>query len=101
MAGARSFHVSASHLSEIKDELVTGHHQHRMGESILAVFGYVRRRRTAVDDINRELDTLGLRTDPPISQDMPLRTPRIRFSLAHSESSHQEPNAIAVDETEE
>lgn len=69
------------YLTAIKKELAAGRHQHRMGENILAAFGYVRRRQTAIDEINKALDDLELQTDPPIGPDMPLRVPRIRFSL--------------------
>src|SRR5579859_5929400 len=71
-----------AYLESIKKELEAGRHQHRMGESILAGLGYVRRRRSAVDEINFELERLGLHAEPPIAPEMPLRTPRIRFSLA-------------------
>jgi len=71
-----------AYLESIKKELEAGRHQYRMGESILAGFGYVRRRRSVVDEINFELERLGLHAEPPIGPEMPLRTPRIRFSLA-------------------
>ncbi len=70
-----------AYLEAIKDQLLNGRHQHKMGESILDAFGYVRRRRTAIDEINEELKALGLRTDPLLTVDMPLRVPRIRFLL--------------------
>jgi CBS domain-containing protein len=69
------------YLAAIKAELEAGRHQHRMGENILAAFGYVRRRQTAIDEIAKALEELGLVTDPPIDSAMPLRVPRIRFSL--------------------
>lgn len=69
------------YLSAIKAELEAGRHQHRMGENILGAFGYIRRRQTAIDEINDALTELGLKATPPITQEMPLRTPRIRFSL--------------------
>ena len=52
-----------------------------MGENILRAFGYVRRRATAIEEINAALEELGLVADPPVNSEMPLRAPRIRFSL--------------------
>ena len=69
------------YLKNIRAELQSGRHQHRMGENVLRAFGYVRRRATAVNEINSTLDELGLIADPPISSEMPLKAPRIRFSL--------------------
>ena len=69
------------YLEDIRANLNDGRHQHRMGENLLRAFGYVRRRATALEEINGTLDKLGVATDPPINADMPLRTPRIRFSL--------------------
>ncbi len=83
------------YLESIKKELEAGRHQHRMGENILAQFGYVRRRRSAVDEINKVLEQLGLRADPPISPDMPLRAPRIRFSLAGAVLQPTPPTTVA------
>ncbi len=79
--GSEALVSGREYLESIKKELQTGRHQHRVGENILAEFGYVRRRRSAVDEINFELKRLGLCADPPISPEMPLRSPRIRFSL--------------------
>lgn len=86
------------YLAAIKSELEAGHHQNRMGESLLAAFGYVRRRQTAIDEINATLAELGLVTDPSIGPNMPLRSPRIKFSLGVSEATTTEPSA--ADETE-
>ena len=69
------------YLEKIRTELRSGRHQHRMGENLLRAFGYVRRRATAVEEINTTLDELGLVTTPPITTEMPLRAPRIRFRL--------------------
>ena len=69
------------YLQAIKTKLESGSHQHRMGENVLRAFGYVRRRATAIEEISATLEQLGLVTFPPISSDMPLKTPRIRFSL--------------------
>ena len=92
-----------SYLEEIKAELEQGRRQWRAGASLLAAFGYVRRRKTAVDAINRDLEDLGLECDPPIDVDMPLDTPRIRFLLAGSTaepSSEQTADAEAEREVE-
>lgn len=80
------------YLKKIRAELQSGRHQHRMGENVLRAFGYVRRRATAVNEINATLDELGLIADPPISSEMPLRAPRIRFYL-------KDANSVAIAET--
>lgn len=69
------------YLEGIKAALQSGRHQHRMGENVLRAFGYMRRRATAIKEINDTLDQLGLVAEPPINSEMPLRTPRIRFSV--------------------
>ena len=69
------------YLEKIRTELQSGRHQHRMGENVLRAFGYVRRRATAIEEINATLEQLGLVAYPPVSSDMPLKAPRIRFSL--------------------
>ena len=69
------------YLRDIRNNLQNGRHQHRMGENILRAFGYVRRRATAIKEINETLDCLGLVAEPPIDARMPTRSPRIRFSL--------------------
>ena len=81
-----------SYLESIRAELEQGRKQWRAGASLLAAFGYVRRRKTAVDAINAELRDLRLECEPPIDVHMPLDTPRIRFFLAGSkarDSSHE------------
>ena len=77
------------YLADIKKELQIGRHQHRMGENLLKAFGYVRRRATAIQEINAELEELGLLADPPVSSEMPLKAPRIRFSLKGASSGAQ------------
>ena len=69
------------YLEDIRTQLQSGRHQHRMGENVLRAFGYVRRRATAIEEINTTLEQLGLVAYPPISSDMPLKIPRISFSL--------------------
>ena len=69
------------YIQAIRAELMAGRHQHRMGENVLRAFGYVRRRATAINEINSALDDLELVADPPITSEMPLKAPRIRFSL--------------------
>ena len=73
-----------AYLEGIKAELLRGRHQRRMGEKVLRAFGYVRRRSTAIADINTTLEELGLAADPPITSDMPLKTPLIRFSIKNA-----------------
>lgn len=77
------------YLESVKAELESGRHQHRMGENILGAFGYVRRRATAIDEINATLKQIGLVADPAIDSQMPLRAPRIRFALAIANESHE------------
>ena len=79
------------YLKDIRTELKSGRRQHRMGENVLRSFGYVRRRATAIEEINATLEDLELVADPPINSNMPLRAPRIRFSL-------RTPNGAAVPE---
>ncbi len=69
------------YLEDIRIQLESGRYQHRMGENVLRAFGYVRRRATAIEEINETLRDLGLVADPPVDAEMPLRVPRIRFSL--------------------
>ena len=69
------------YLEDIRAKLESGHYQHRMGENVLRSFGYVRRRATAIEEINATLEELGLVAYPPVNSEMPLKTPRIRFSL--------------------
>lgn len=70
------------YLENIRDKLIAGHRQHRKGESLLRAFGYVRRRATAIDEINAALVSLELMAVPPVTVEMPLTKPYIRFSLA-------------------
>ena len=69
------------YLQDIQAQLKAGHYQRRMGEKVLRAFGYVRRRATAIEEINATLEKLELVANPPIDSQMPLRTPRIIFSL--------------------
>ena len=73
------------YLQNIKKELQLGRRQRKMGQNLLSAFGYVRRRATAIQEINAALDDLGLVTDPPIDSEMPFTTPRIRFMLRPAE----------------
>ena len=69
------------YLEAIKANLEDGRNQHRMGQNLLGAFGYVRRRATAIAEINAALEELGLETDPSITSEMPLNTPHIIFKL--------------------
>ena len=80
------------YLEDIRTQLESGRYQHRMGENVLRAFGYIRRRATAIEEINATLRDLGLVADPPVDAEMPLRVPRIRFSLR--------PETEAVDQSE-
>ena len=70
-----------AYLQNIKNELLAGHYQHKKGELILGAFGYSRRRKVVLSEINRELKRLKLRADPPIDEDMPLDSSHISFFL--------------------
>ena len=70
-----------AYLEEIKINLKAGRNQHRMGQNLLGAFGYVRRRATAIAEINDTLEELGLTATPSITSGMPLKTPRIIFGL--------------------
>ena len=80
------------YLEDIRTQLESGRYQHRMGANVLRAFGYIRRRATAIEEINATLRDLGLVADPPVGAEMPLRVPRIRFSLR--------PETEAVDQSE-
>ena len=69
------------YLENIRETLKSDRRQHRKGESLLRAFGYVRRRATAIDEINATLTSVGLTTVPPVTVEMPLNTPYIRFFL--------------------
>ena len=69
------------YLKDIRAKLESGRPQRRMGENVLDAFGYVGRIVTAIEEINTTLGELGLAADPPINSEMPLRVPRIHFSL--------------------
>ncbi len=87
------------YLQNIKKELKEGHYQHKKGVSILAAFGYLRRRKAALTTINKDLKSLGLKADPPIDENMPLDSSHIIFSLINQGTAPliQEP---AEDEVE-
>ena len=69
------------YLEGIRTELRLERRQRKMGQNVLSAFGYIRRRATAIQEINAALDDLGLVAHPPINSEMPLTTPRIRFEL--------------------
>ncbi len=69
------------YLEAIRTNLEAGRNQHRMGQNILGAFGYLRRRSTAIQQINATLEELDLIAEPPVDSTMPLRRPSIRFSL--------------------
>ena len=60
----------------------------------------MRRRQSAIVTINQELDRLGLRAVPPISETMPLDAPHIRFLLVEQETGATSP-VSGDEETEE
>ena len=70
-----------AYLKGIHANIVSGKKQHRKGQNLLRAFGYTRRRGTAIEEINDALDTVGLKSVPIITTDMPLKIPFIRFEL--------------------
>ena len=75
------------YLEDIRSNLESGRNQWRMGENVLRAFGYVRRRKTAIDEIKATLEELGLVADPPVNSEMPLKSPYIRFALSAGDSA--------------
>ena len=75
------------YLKNIQTELKSGRRQYRMGRSVLRAFGYVRRRAPAIEEINKTLEELELVAIPSISSEMPLKLPRIRFSLRSADGT--------------
>ena len=69
------------YLEEIRTNLESGKYQNRKGQNLLGAFGYVRRRKTVIEEINETLEALGLEAEPRITTEMPLEG-RIRFSLS-------------------
>ena len=78
------------YFDDIVDQIRSGKRQWRRFRTILAAFGYSRRRKTAIDKINRELMNKGLKTKPDITADLPLNA-SVVFSLL-------EPTVSLVDE---
>ncbi|MBI4234147.1 MAG: CBS domain-containing protein [Chloroflexi bacterium] len=83
------------YLQTIHAELKKGRNQWRKGANILEAFGYVRRRQSAIDEINAELKRVGLRKDLPIDTNMPLTDPYIRFRLEEDEVAQTFPTEVA------
>lgn len=88
------------YLENIRNELHRGRHQHRMGENLLRAFGYMRRRATAINEINETLKHLGPVADPPINSEMPLRAPRIRFSIETQDQTMSIETGISTETTD-
>ena len=75
----------SDYLDEVVERLKSGGKRPwRRGDNLLAAFGYVRRRQTVIDTINRELESKGLRTEPPITTSFPLDK-SVKFYLAKEE----------------
>jgi hypothetical protein len=68
------------YLDQIKEQLSLGRNQWRRGDNLLAAFGYIRRRQSAIDVIKEALAARGMTTDPELTTDMPLDR-AIRFHL--------------------
>jgi len=86
------------YLDLILAELKQGHRQWKRGDNLLAAFGYMRRRQTAIDLINSELEKRGVYTLPELSVEMPLdRAIRFRLRGAPPDSPDEEPGAAARD----
>ena len=82
----RATMTGQDYIKDIRAKLESGRPQRRMGENVLRAFGYVGRIATAIEEINTTLEELGLVADPPINSEMPLRAPRIHFSLKDGNS---------------
>jgi CBS domain-containing protein len=57
----------SDYLKAIKKNLEQGQRQWKRGDKVLEAFGYVRRRQEFVDQVNSELERLGLVAQPPVS----------------------------------
>lgn len=60
------------YLDAILAELKQGHRQWRRGDKLLEAFGYTRRRQTAINLINSELDDRDIYASPRLTTSMPL-----------------------------
>lgn len=89
------------YLQNIKEELLEGRYQHKKGINILSAFGYARRRKTALNTINKELKRLGIKTDPSINQNMPMDSTHIRFFLVDKSAKVRRKLSTAIDESVE
>lgn len=69
------------YFDDIASQIRAGRRQWRRFRTILAAFGYSRRRQTVVDEINRKLRVGGLRAKPELTTDLPLDK-SVVFSLA-------------------
>ena len=78
---------SRAYLDAIVEQLQAGKRQWRRGDNLLAAFGYVRRRQTAIDLINDELTSRGLVTDPEVTTALPLDG-YVTFYLADAEGAY-------------
>ncbi len=78
----------SDYLREIKKNLTRGRRQHKRGDKLLAAFGYVRRRQTFVDQINAEMEKLGLVANPPINTSIGLD----RYTSFSLKGSPPDPN---------
>ena len=66
----------AAYLKEIKKNLEKGQRQWKRGDKILAAFGYRRRRKEFIDQVNAELERLGMVAVPPITTALALMVTR-------------------------
>ncbi|MCC7365098.1 MAG: CBS domain-containing protein [Dehalococcoidia bacterium] len=71
---------SEEYLDTIKAQLTAGRNAWRRADNLFRAFGYVRRRQTAIDLINKELAKRQLKATPALSTTIPL-TSFVSFSL--------------------
>ena len=72
------------YLNEIASQCQAGKRPWRKVTTVLAAFGYVRRRQSVIDTVNGALDESGLRTRPQLRSDTPL-SQSLTFYLADEE----------------
>lgn len=82
------------YLDTILDCLRRGQRQWKRGDNVLAAFGYTRRRQSAIDWINNELEARGMFTTPELTTSMPLDS-AIHFRLKNAGA--EEPDSASLD----
>lgn len=68
------------YLDAIRSQLESGKSAWRRADNIFRAFGYVRRRQSAVDQFNKEMEARGMRAEPALTTTIPLSA-YVRFLL--------------------